>query len=46
MNPVDLQPHELMQRIADFCETQAISYRVVGSMASIRALSPARRLQS
>ncbi|HUQ69873.1 MAG TPA: hypothetical protein VM165_10140 [Planctomycetaceae bacterium] len=35
MNPNDLQPHELMQRFADFCEAHAISYRVVGSMASI-----------
>jgi predicted nucleotidyltransferase len=35
MNPSDLQPHELMQQMADFCEAHAIPYRVVGSMASM-----------
>jgi hypothetical protein len=35
MNPVELQPHELMQRMADFCESEGIAYRVVGSMASM-----------
>lgn len=35
MNPAELLPYELMQRVADFCETHTIAYRVVGSMASI-----------
>lgn len=35
MNPSDLQPHELMQRMAEFFETHSIDYRVVGSMASM-----------
>lgn len=35
MNPTDLQPHELMQRVADFFESRGIAYRVVGSMASM-----------
>ena len=35
MNPAALQPHELMQRVADFFESQGIAYRVVGSMASM-----------
>jgi hypothetical protein len=35
MNPSELQPHELMQRMADFFEAERIEYRVVGSMASM-----------
>lgn len=35
MNPSELQPHELMQRMADFFESEGIPYRVVGSMASM-----------
>jgi len=35
MNPSELQPHELMQRVADFFESHGITYRVVGSMASM-----------
>ncbi len=35
MSPSELQPHELMQRVADFFESQGIAYRVVGSMASM-----------
>jgi len=35
MNPSELQPHELMQRMADFFEAEGIAYRVVGSMASM-----------
>ncbi len=35
MNPTELQPHELMQRLADFMEAQKIAYRIVGSMASM-----------
>ncbi len=35
MHPAELQPHELMQRVADFFEAQGIAYRVVGSMASM-----------
>ncbi len=35
MNPVELQPHELMQLVANFFETHGIHYRVVGSMASM-----------
>lgn len=35
MNHAIQSPNDLMQRVADFCETQAIPYRVVGSMASI-----------
>lgn len=35
MNPVELQPHELMQRAADYFEAHGIAYRVVGSMASM-----------
>jgi hypothetical protein len=31
----DLQPHELMQLLADFLERESVPYRVVGSMASI-----------
>src|SRR5215831_9835641 len=35
MSSADLQPHELMQIVADFFETHRIPYRVVGSMASM-----------
>jgi len=35
MNPSELQPHELMQIVADFFESQKIHYRVVGSLASM-----------
>jgi hypothetical protein len=35
MNPVEMQPHELMQIVADFFESHGIDYRVVGSMASM-----------
>lgn len=35
MNSAIQSPNDLMQRVADFCETHAIPYRVVGSMASI-----------
>lgn len=35
MSLVNLQPHELMQIVADFLESQKIAYRVVGSMASM-----------
>lgn len=35
MNPTELQPHELMQIVADFFESRGIHYRVVGSMASM-----------
>lgn len=35
MNPQDLQPHQLMQRLEDLFEQNSISYRVVGSMASM-----------
>ena len=35
MNPAELHPHELMQRMADFFESQGIAYRVVGSLASM-----------
>ncbi len=35
MNSAIQSPNDLMQRVADFCEAQAIPYRVVGSMASI-----------
>lgn len=35
MNPSELQPHELMQIVANFCESQGVAYRVVGSMASM-----------
>lgn len=30
-----LQPHQLLQKMADFCERERIAYRIVGSMASI-----------
>jgi hypothetical protein len=29
------EPHELMQRFADFCQSRGIAYWVVGSMASM-----------
>ncbi|MBX3420040.1 MAG: hypothetical protein KF752_00650 [Pirellulaceae bacterium] len=35
MNPAELQPFELMQRMASFFESHGIAYRVVGSMASM-----------
>ena len=35
VNPAELQPHELMQIVADFFESHQIHYRVVGSMASM-----------
>lgn len=35
MTPSDLQPHELMQIVADFFESRGIGYRVVGSLASM-----------
>ena len=35
MKPSELQPHELMQRMSTFFESQGIAYRVVGSMASM-----------
>ncbi len=34
-DPVDLQPSQLLQIVADFLESEQIPYRVVGSMASI-----------
>lgn len=35
MNPSEMQPHELMQIVADFFESRGIAYRVVGSLASM-----------
>lgn len=35
MNPAELQPHQLMQRMADFFEEERIAYHIVGSMASM-----------
>ena len=35
MNPTELEPHQLMQRLADFMETHEIAYHIVGSMASM-----------
>ena len=35
MNPADLPPHELMQRMVAFFESHNIAYHVVGSMASM-----------
>ena len=35
MNATELQPYELMQVVADFLEGQGVTYRVVGSMASM-----------
>jgi len=35
MPPSDMQPYELMQRMADFLERESVRYRVVGSMASM-----------
>jgi predicted nucleotidyltransferase len=35
MNPTELEPHQLMQRLADFMEAHEIAYRIVGSMASM-----------
>ena len=35
MTPTELEPHQLMQRLADFMEAHEIAYRIVGSMASM-----------
>lgn len=35
MSPNPEEPYELMQRVADFFEAHDVSYRVVGSLASI-----------
>ena len=35
MSPTDIDPHDLMQKAADFFEREGVPYRVVGSMASI-----------
>ncbi len=35
MPAVDFKPYELLQKVADFCERESISYRIVGSMASM-----------
>lgn len=35
MSPAELRPHELMQKAARFFERLGISYRIVGSMASM-----------
>src|SRR5438132_4993003 len=35
MSSAELQPHELMQIVADFFESRGVAYRVVGSMASM-----------
>jgi hypothetical protein len=35
VKPEELQPHQLLQRMADFFEAEKIPYRVVGSMASM-----------
>jgi hypothetical protein len=35
MSSAELQPHELMQIVANFLESHQIAYRVVGSMASM-----------
>ncbi len=35
MSAPELQPYQLMQIVADFLEGQGVSYRVVGSMASM-----------
>ncbi len=35
MSAPELQPYQLMQIVADFMEGQGVSYRVVGSMASM-----------
>lgn len=35
MNPVELLPHQLMQRMADFFDSDGIPCRIVGSMASM-----------
>ncbi len=40
MNPSELQPHELLQIIATFFESQGIQYLVVGSVASMRYGEP------
>ena len=35
MSARELQPYQLMQAVADVLEGQGVSYRVVGSMASM-----------
>lgn len=35
MSASDLKPYELMQKAADFLESEAVPYRIVGSMASM-----------
>jgi hypothetical protein len=35
MSKAELKPHELMQKVADFCERECVPYRIVGSMASM-----------
>jgi hypothetical protein len=35
MIPSELLPHELIQIVADFFESQGVPYRVVGSLASM-----------
>jgi hypothetical protein len=35
MSKAELKPHELMQKVADFCERESVPYRIVGSMASM-----------
>ncbi len=35
MSKVELKPHELMQKVADFLERESVPYRIVGSMASM-----------
>lgn len=35
MKPEELQPYQLLQRMADFFESEGIAYRVVGAMASM-----------
>jgi hypothetical protein len=35
MSQVELKPHELMQKVADFLECESVPYRIVGSMASM-----------
>ena len=35
MKPSELQPQQLMQLLAAFFDSQSVTYRVVGSMASI-----------
>jgi hypothetical protein len=35
MSKAELKPHELMQKVASFCERESVPYRIVGSMASM-----------